>query len=179
MPSLQIHSPRGVHADDLTKRCGRGIVTLRSTSMKTTARLFVTLLGSSFSLLADPLKGSFLLSSESTETPSRLVSLAKGRASLTSADFRLTADEISLDQSTLDKRGVSVLTCRGVTSVSSGYSIPTSGELTLEVEGLANIYRLNPAGIVAGAIATNRAETSFSKRLPPLDLSLRAASPSN
>jgi hypothetical protein len=144
--------------------------------MKTTALLFVTMLGSSLSLVADPLKGNFLLTSDSTETPNRFVSVSKGRASLTSNHFRIAADEITLDQRALGQRGVTLVTCRGVTSVSAGYSIPASGELTLEVDGLANIYRLNPAGIVVGAIATNRSEPSFSKRLPPLDLSLRATS---
>lgn len=132
------------------------------------------------SLSAAPLKGSFLLTADSVEPPVQNISVAKGRASLVSDHFRVNADEIVFDQSALTSRHTSVLICRGVRSVSGGYSIPASRELAVEIDGQSNIYVLNPSGIIVAPAATPAGPAQpFSANLPRLDLRLRAANAAN
>jgi hypothetical protein len=141
--------------------------------MKMTA--LVLALAAPLSLFAEPLKGSFLLTADSVTSPTKPVSSLKGRASLISDTFRVSADEITVDQTNLSRSGVTLVTCRGVTSVSAGYMISASKELTLELDGLANVYHLNPAGIVVHPTAAP-ADKKFSQSLPKLDLRLSAGS---
>jgi hypothetical protein len=144
--------------------------------MKTTVLALALALAGLLSLSAAPLKGNFLLSADSTVPVTNMISFSKGHASLVSNSkdsFRVSADEITLDQSELTRTGVTLITCRGVTSVSAGYTIPASKELTLEIEGGGNIYRLNPAGIVVQAPLLET-EKKFSQTLPKLDLRLRS-----
>ena len=148
--------------------------------MKTTVLALVLAFAVPLSLSATPLKGSFLLTGDSTVSVTKLISFTKGRAVLASNAgdaFRVSADEITLDQSELLRKGVTLVTCRGVTAVSAGYTVPPSQDLTLEIEGGGNIYRLNPAGIVERA-ATAVPAKPFAQTLPKLDLRLRAASAS-
>jgi hypothetical protein len=143
--------------------------------MKSTVLALALALTAPLSLSAAPLTGSFLLSADSTVAVTKMISVAKGRASLVSGTFRVSAAEITVDQSELPDKGVSLVTCRGVTSVSAGYTLPASQELTLELDGRANIYRLNPAGIVAKSPDTPvEHEKKFSQTLPQLDLRLRS-----
>ena len=140
------------------------------------AALLSLLLVAAQSLSAAPLKGSFLLTADSVEPPTGNISVAKGRASLVSDLFRVSADEIIFDQSALTSRHASVLICRGVTSISAGYTIPASRELTVEIDGQANIYVANSSRIIVTPAATSVATAQqFSAKLPRLDLRLRAA----
>ncbi len=150
--------------------------------MKSTVLAIALAFAAPLSLSAAPLKGSFLLTADSTVAATKTMTLAKGRASLvgnSTNSFRVTADEITVEQTELTGKGVSLVTCRGVTSVSAGYTIPASKELTLEIDGGGNIYFLNAAGIVAkSAGAPVEHEKKFSQTLPKLDLRLRStASP--
>lgn len=140
------------------------------------AALLPLLLVAAQSLSAAPLKGSFLLTADSVEPPTKNISVAKGRASLVSDHFRVSADEIIFDQSALHTRHGSVLICRGVKSVSAGYTIPASRELTVEIDGQANIYIANSSRIIVTPAATSVAPAQhFSAKLPRLELRLRAA----
>ncbi len=144
--------------------------------MKPTVLALALALAALPALSAAPLKGSFLLSADSTVTVTKLMSYSKGRASLVSNSndaFRVTADEITVDQTELTCKGVSLVTCRGVTSVSAGYTIPASKELTLEIHGGGNIYFLNPTGVVLQSPLLKTGK-NFSQTLPKLDLSLRS-----
>ena len=145
--------------------------------MKTTVLALALAFAAPLSLSAAPLKGSFLLTGDSTVSVTKMISFTKGHASIvgnSNNGFRVSADEITIDQSELTRKGVTLVTCRGVTADSAGYTIPPSQELTLEIEGGGNIYRLNPAGIVAGA-ATAAPARPFAQTLPKRDLRLRAA----
>ena len=149
--------------------------------MKTTVLAVALALAAPPSLSAAPLKGSFLITGDSTAAVTNTISFTKGHASLVGESggaFHVSADEITVDQSELSRKGVTVVTCRGVTAVSAGYTIPASHELTLEIEGGGNIYRLNPAGLVAGAAPAAPAKP-FAQALPQLDLRLRAATAPN
>jgi len=87
----------------------------------------------------------------------------------------VSADEITVDQTDLTRTGVTVVTCRDVTSVSAGYEIPASKELTLELDARANLYPFNPAGLVPSSpprTTVPAAAKAFSAGLPKLDLSL-------
>lgn len=144
--------------------------------MKTTVFALALALVAAQSLSAAPLKGSFLLTADSTVTVTKMISFSKGSASLAGTStnsFRISADEITVDQSELTHTGVTVVTCRGVTSVSAGYTIPASKELTFEIDGGGSIYRLNPAGIVVESTPAAN-EKKFSQTLPKLDLRLRS-----
>jgi hypothetical protein len=117
--------------------------------MKTTALVLALALAAPLSLSAEPLKGSFLLSADSMPSPTsptKPISTFKGHASVIGKAFSVSADEIIVDQTRLSPKGVTLVTCRGVTSVSAGYSIPASKELTFEIDGLGRenilIYRL-------------------------------------
>lgn len=148
--------------------------------MKSTALALALAFAAPLSLSAAPLKGSFLLSADSTVTVTKLMSFSKGRASLVSNSddaFRVTADEINVDQTELTRKGVSLVTCRGVTSVSAGYTIPASKELTLEIVGGGNIYFLNPTGVVLQPPLIET-EKKFAQTLPKLDLRLRSSTAS-
>lgn len=146
--------------------------------MKPTVLALALALAALPALSAAPLKGSFLLHADSTVAVTKTMSFSKGRASLVgnaTDSFRVSADEITLDQSDLTKKGVTLVTCRGVTSVSAGYEIPASKVLTLELDSQSSIYRLNPTGIVAKSADTPAEhEKKFSQTLPKLDLSLRS-----
>lgn len=140
------------------------------------AAILSLLLVTALSLYAAPLKGSFMLTADSVEPTTKNISVAKGRASLVSDHFRVSADEIVVDQSALTTRHASVLICRGVTSVSSGYTIPASRELTVEIDGQANIYVTNSSGVIVTPAATSVAPAQhFSAKLPRLDLRLHAS----
>lgn len=140
------------------------------------AAILSLLLVTALSLSAAPLKGSFLLTADSVEPPTQNISVAKGRASLLSDHFHVSADEIIFDRSAIHTRHTSVLICRGVKSVSAGYTIPASRELTMEIDGQSNIYVLNSSRIIVTPSATPAAPaTPFSANLPRLDLRLRAA----
>jgi hypothetical protein len=143
--------------------------------MKTTALVLALALAlaAPLSLFAEPLKGSFLLSADSMTSPTKPISTLKGQASVNGKAFSVSADEITIDQSELTRKGVTLVTCRGVTSVSTGYTISASKELTFEIDGRANIYRLDPASIVVSA-TPNSTGRQFSQSLPKLDLTLRA-----
>lgn len=146
--------------------------------MKSTVLALALALIAPLSLSAAPLKGSFLLTADLTVAVTQTKSFSQGRASLVgnSIDtFRVSADEITIDQTDSTRTQVTLVTCRGVTAVSGGYAIPASKVLTLELDSRANIYCLNPAGIVAkstGAPVEN--EKNFSSSLPKLDLRLRS-----
>lgn len=150
--------------------------------MKPTVLALALALAALPALSAAPLKGSFLLTADLTVAVTQTKSFSQGRASLVgnSIDtFRVSADEITIDQTDSTRTHVTLVTCRGVTAVSAGYEIPASKVLTLELDSRANIYCLNPAGIVAkSAGAPVKPEKNFSQTLPKLDLRLRSGTAS-
>lgn len=135
----------------------------------------VLALAAPLSLFAESLRGSSLLTAESVTSPTKPISSLRSRASLISDAFRVNADEITVDQTNLSQTGVTAVTCRGVTSVSTGYTISASKQVALELYGLANLYHLNPAGIVVHPTAA-QADKKFSQTLPKLELRLNAGS---
>ena len=147
--------------------------------MRTTALALAFVLLARLSLSAAPLKGNFLLTADSTVTMTNKMTFSKGHASLVGKSggaIHITADEITVDQSALYRTRVAVVTCRGVTSVSAGLTIPPSRELTLEIDRHANLYRLNSAGIVQSSSSSGapiNPAAAFSTTLPRLDLALR------